>query len=109
VNVKLNVLKPPLFLTQDMTVSVEIEVARSQNALSLNVEAIRDASTLHPWVMAVVDGRAVRRPVTIGIRGDKSVEITSGLNQHDVVLPATNMTIEAGQRVRPVVTKNPQS
>lgn len=109
VNVKLNVLKPPLFLTQDMTVSVEIEVARSQNALSLNVEAIRDASTLHPWVMAVVDGRAVRRPVTIGIRGDKSVEITSGLNQHDVVLPATNMTIEAGQRVRPVVTKNLQS
>lgn len=109
VNVKLNVLKPPLFLTQDMTVSVEIEVARSQNALSLNVEAIRDASTLHPWVMAVVDGRAVRRPVTIGIRGDKSVEITSGLDQHDVVLPATNMTIEAGQRVRPVVTKNPQS
>lgn len=108
VSVKLNVLNAPAFLTQDMTVSVEIEVARSRDALSLSVEAIRDASTLHPWVMAVVDGRAVRRPVTIGIRGDKSVEITSGLNQHDLVLPATNMAIEAGQRVRPVIMKNTQ-
>lgn len=109
VSVKLNVLNSPAFLTQDMTVSVEIEVARSRDALSLNVEAIRDASTLHPWVMAVEEGRAVKRPVTIGIRGDKSVEVTSGLNLHDVVLPATNTTIEAGQRVRPVIMKNTQS
>lgn len=107
VNVKLNVLKVPPFLSQDMTVSVEIEVGRSKNALSLNVEAVHDLTTLQPWVTVIADGKARKRSVGIGIRGDQSVEITSGLQAGDWVLSATGLTVSEGQRVRPQLSRTP--
>lgn len=103
VDVKLNVAAPPAFLKQDMTVSVEIEVARHQDALSVQLEAIRDAAANAPWVLLVQDGLAVRRPVKLGMLGDKRVEILSGLSESDLVLPATGIAVVEGQRVRPEI------
>ncbi|CAN5887624.1 efflux RND transporter periplasmic adaptor subunit [soil metagenome] len=100
VDVKLTVAAPPAFLKQDMTVSLEIEVARRKDALSLNAEAIHDAVSVSPWVMLIDHGKAVRRPVTLGVRGDKSVEIKSGLRETDLVLPATGIVLAEGKRVR---------
>lgn len=100
VDVKLDVATPPEFLRQDMTVSVEIEVARRKDALSVHVDAIHDAAGSAPWVMLVEQGRAVRRPVMLGVRGDKAAEVLAGLRQSDLVLPATGNAINAGQRVR---------
>lgn len=102
VAVKLNVPAPPDYLRQDMTVSVDIEVARIANALSLAPEAIRDAAGVAPWVMLVADGRALKRRVTLGVRGDKRVEILEGLVDGDLVLRATGNTITEGARVRPI-------
>lgn len=108
VDVKLTVANPPAFLKQDMTVSVEIEVARHKDTLSLNVEAVRDIAT-SPWVMVIKDGKTERRPITIGARGDKSVEVVSGLSESDLVLPATGLVLEEGKRARADVPKTNNS
>ncbi|MCX7218199.1 MAG: efflux RND transporter periplasmic adaptor subunit [Burkholderiales bacterium] len=105
VDVKLNVAEAPVFLKQDMTVSVEIEVARRKDTLSLNVEAIRDAASKEPWVMLVEYGKAVRRVVKLGMSGDKSTEILAGLKDSDLVLPATGSAVLEGARVRADVAK----
>jgi len=100
VEVKLRVREPPDYLRQDMTVSVDIEVARSPAALALPAEAVRDASGA-PWVLRVEDGKATRRAVELGLRGTGWVEIRSGLAPGDQVIPA-GAPIQPGQRLRPV-------
>lgn len=100
VEVKLNVPDPPDYLRQDMTVSVDIEVARLDSALSLPLEAIHDAAGTAPWVMRVVNGHTEKRPVKLGVRGDARVEIRDGLAEGDLVLPASGRPIVEGARVR---------
>jgi len=104
VEVKLDVAAPPDFLRQDMTVSVDIEVARRAEALTLALAAIRDGAGTEPWVMVIENGRARRRPVKLGVRGDSRVEILEGLREGDQVLPATGVLIKEGKRVRVVNT-----
>jgi len=101
VEVKLRVREPPDYLRQDMTVSVDIEVARSPGALALPAEAVRDATGASPWVLLVEGGRAVRRGVELGLRGTGWVEIRSGLSPGDRVVPAA-APIRPGQRLRAV-------
>jgi HlyD family secretion protein len=106
VEVKLNVSSPPDFLKQDMTVSVDIEVARLANALSLPPEAIRDSAGNLPWVMQVVDGHTQRRNVKLGVRGDTRVEILDGLTEGDLVVPAAGKAIAPGARIRASTNSN---
>jgi HlyD family secretion protein len=101
VEVKLRVREPPEYLRQDMTVSVDIEVARSPGALALPAEAVRDATGAAPWVLRVEGSRAARRGVELGLRGTGWVEIRSGLSAGDRVVPAA-APIRPGQRLRPV-------
>jgi HlyD family secretion protein len=84
-----------------MTVSVDIEVARSPGALALPADAVRDATGAAPWVLLVEGGRAVRRKVELGLRGTGWVEIRSGLSAGDRVVPA-GAPIQPGTRLRPV-------
>ena len=105
VEVKLRVREPPEYLRQDMTVSVDIEVARSPGALALPAEAVRDATGAAPWVLRVeeerVGARAVRRAVELGLRGTGWVEIRSGLSPGDRVVPAA-APVQPGSRLRAV-------
>ena len=100
VEVKLRVPEPPPYLRQDMTASVDIEIERRNSALALPAEAVRDASGSSPWVLLVAEGRAVRRGVKLGMRGEGWVEILGGLGEGDRVVPASNPRIKAGQRLR---------
>ena len=101
VEVKLNVDNPPAYLRQDMTVSVDIEVARSEHALVVPGRSVHDALSDAPWVMAIRKGRAVKQPVKIGVQGNTQIEILNGIAEGDVVLPVTSNVV-AGQRVRPL-------
>jgi len=101
VEVKLRVVDGPAYLRQDMTVSVDIEVARRARALVIPSDAVRDVAGPAPWVLAVRDGRTVRQPIGLGLVGDGRVEVLSGLAEGDAVVPAANTGIAAGQRVRP--------
>jgi len=99
VEVKLAVADPPPFLRTDMTVSVNVDVARRSGVLVLPADCVRDAGG-QPWVLAVTSGRAVRRPVRLGVRGADVVQIAEGLAEGDaVVAPAAGPVVE-GRRVR---------
>ena len=99
VEVKLKVSDPPAYLRQDMTVSVDIEVARRANTLILAAEAVHNSGAA-PWVMKISDGKAMHQPVTLGARGTGKVEILDGLRAGDLVISATNGKVIEGKRVR---------
>ena len=100
VEVKLTVPDPPAYLRQDMTVSVDIEVARRAQALVLAGRAVHDSLSATPWTMVIANGRVTRRPVHLGIQGNTQIEILDGLAEGDAVIAATS-AVPAGQRVRP--------
>jgi HlyD family secretion protein len=101
VEVKLTVDDPPAYLRQDMTVSVDIEVARRIGALVMPARAVRDMQSGLGWIMGVRDGRATRQPVRLGIRGATQIEITAGASEGDAAVPIT-AGLRTGQRLRPV-------
>lgn len=101
VEVKLTVRDPPEYLRQDMTVSVDIEVARRDDTLMLPMRAVHDALSSTPWVMGIHDGRAYQQPVRLGLRGNTQVEILDGVGIGAPVVPALSGVL-TGQRVRPV-------
>jgi len=102
VQVKLTVAEPPDYLRQDMTVSVDIEVAAKDNAQVLPARSVHDVLSGQPWVLTVNNGRAARRPVKIGLRGSSQIEILEGLQPGDIVIPQSSGVL-AGQRLRPVL------
>ena len=95
--VRLAVPVPPSYLRPDMTVSINIEVARRSKALVIPRALLHDAGSGTPWVLVEIDGRAVRRDVHLGILGEGEVEILAGLAEGDRVLPAA---VKQGARVR---------
>jgi HlyD family secretion protein len=98
VEVKLDVSAPPALLKQDMTVSVDIEVARRAQALIVPLSAVHDADAA-PWVLRLEGRRAVRRPVQLGLRGGGLAEVLGGLAEGDAVLIGSDL-VKAGARVR---------
>lgn len=98
--VKLTVPNPPAYLREDMTVSVDIEIARRNAVLVLPNSAVYDALSRTPWVMTVQNGRAARRNVKLGLRGNTQIEIISGLQPGAVTIPVAAQ-IKIGARIKP--------
>lgn len=95
----------PAYLREDMTLSVEVETARSDSALVLPLAALRDgvasvtgATTATGRVLVRVEGRAQARDVRLGLRTLEAVEVLEGLAAGDEVL--LGGALESGQRVR---------
>jgi HlyD family secretion protein len=105
VPVRLAVRRPPGFLRPDMTVSVEMLGGEKKDALILSAAAVRDADSPAPWVLALREGRAQRVPVTLGLRGVGVVEITSGLQDGERVIPQTEKAAP-GDRVRALAAQD---
>lgn len=99
VEIWLRVGRPPPFLRPDMTVSVEIVSGRRDDALVVGSEAVREADGPQPWVLAVRDGRAVRTPVRVGLRGTGLTELTGGVSAGDRLV-AASASVQDGDRVR---------
>lgn len=83
--IRCEVAAAPTYLVPDMTVSLEIEVARHPKVLSIPSETIRDATTT-PWVLVARAGKAARQNIVLGIRGSGESEVASGLQEGNVVL-----------------------
>ena len=99
VEVRLRVPHPPPFLRPDMAVSVEVELGRRPGVLVVPVDAVREDGA-EPWVLVVRQGRAERRAVRLGLRGEGMVEVQAGLVEGDEVVPPSSGAVP-GQRVRP--------
>ena len=103
VEVTLTLDKPaPAFLREDMTLSVEVETAHRDKALTVPLAALHTtpgAAEDQADVLVAVDGRAQQRPIRLGVRSLQAAEVVLGLNVGDRVLLGTS--VQAGQRVRP--------
>jgi HlyD family secretion protein len=99
VEIKLDVLEPQQSLQQDMTVSVDLLVARKPQVLALQAGHVNDIGGASPWVWLLQAGHALRRPVRLGLRGGAWVEVLDGLSEGDAVITLPN-ALREGQRVR---------
>lgn len=84
----------PPFLREDLTMSVEVETGRREQALVLPLAALREGDAV--WV--VDDARLQSRPVRLGLRTLQSVEVLQGLVAGEQV--ALGDAAQLGQRVR---------
>jgi HlyD family secretion protein len=100
VEVKLKVIDPPSYIRQDMTVSVDIGVASRQQALVMHFADVRDPGSNTPWVLKVMDGRAKRQNVKVGLVSVGKVEILDGLVEGDKIIPASLIAVTDGSKVR---------
>jgi HlyD family secretion protein len=98
VEARFRVPEPPAYLRADMTVSIDIGVARKERALTVPAEAVRESGGVH-MVQVVRDGRVVRAKIEAGVRTAARVEIVSGLAPDEAVLLTRG--IADGERVRP--------
>ncbi len=80
-----------------MTLSVEVETGRREQALALPLAALRQAQGDTASVLVAVDGVAQERKLRLGLRTLAAVEVLDGLRAGDAVL--TSMALKAGQRV----------
>jgi HlyD family secretion protein len=99
VEVRLDVPETVAYLQQDMTVSVDIEVARRTGTLTVPTGVVHDLQSAAPWVWRVAAGHAERRTLRLGLRGGAWVEVLDGLAEGDQVLQPP-VGVRAGQRVR---------
>jgi HlyD family secretion protein len=100
VEVKLSIANPPVYLRQDMTVSVDIETARRTATVVIATSTLEDAATDKPWVLVVRDKHAVKQFVTLGLLGDTRVEVLQGITKGESVILKSKTGVKAGQRVR---------
>lgn len=101
VEVRLQVPEPSDVLRQDMTASVDIEVARRPRAVLVPIGAVRGQGSAQPTVLAA-DGSKLREvAVQLGLQAAGAVEVLRGLSPGDwVVLQPEGLS--AGQRIKPV-------
>ncbi|WP_278348338.1 efflux RND transporter periplasmic adaptor subunit [Stutzerimonas kunmingensis] len=97
IDVHLDLLEPADFLRQGMTVSVDIETGRREQALVLPNDALRARDGTRAQVLRVNDGVVERVGVRLGMLGTALSEVSEGLAAGDLVLIGD---AEEGQRVR---------
>ncbi|WP_275294503.1 efflux RND transporter periplasmic adaptor subunit [Amycolatopsis sp. La24] len=93
---KLTLANPPSGLRPGQSASVVITVAEADGVLSVPAAAVRTSGTTNV-VTVEQNGQPVSRQVEVGVRGESTVEIKSGLNEGDsVVLTAASPTTSSG-------------
>ena len=75
--------------------------------MTIPTGAIHDASSNAPWVLVVRNKHTVRQSVKLGLRGDNSVEVLSGLKAGEAVILTAVGTIVADMRVRAHIVTTP--
>jgi HlyD family secretion protein len=107
VDIRLTVTPMPGFLRQNMTVSVNVETGRRDSAIVVPNDALiaMDGNRAELWL--VVNGRATRRQVQLGLRGLTQTEVTAGLRVGDWILTDAQAAIKPGDRVRVVFMNRP--
>jgi len=100
VEVRLAVDPVPDFLRQDMTVSVNIETGRREQALAVPNDALDQGQGKQAQVVVVHENKVQRREVTLGLRGLARSEVLDGLKAGDRVLADPTVSLVEGRRVR---------
>ena len=80
-----------------MSIEANIVVREASDVVLVPAEAVSDGA-----VMRIVEGRARRTPVVLGIRGTRMVELRAGLTPGDDVVSPYRAAIKERARDRPV-------
>lgn len=107
IEVKLRVPDPPRFLRQDMTVSVDIEVARHRDAVIVPVGVLQERTGDRTSVLKLGGGKAWHQPVQTGLVSGGQAEIITGLEPGDQVITGNTKSIREGERVRGIAPELP--
>jgi HlyD family secretion protein len=98
----------PEFLREDMTLSVEVVTGQRASARVLPLRALRPGATdEQATVLVVQDGVARERSVRLGLRNLEQVEVTSGLQDGEVVVLDANVAPHLRVRARLVPMGTP--
>ncbi|MBK7875472.1 MAG: efflux RND transporter periplasmic adaptor subunit [Planctomycetes bacterium] len=102
VEVRLVVADAPTYLLPDMTVSIDVTVAAKKDVLTLPSATVHGATTSAPWIFIVRGGRVARATVTLGLRGEGTLELAAPLGEDAAVIVPDGRLLTVGQRVRGV-------
>jgi HlyD family secretion protein len=103
IDVKLRVPAPPAYLRQDMTVSVDIEVARRPGATLVPVDAVNELGAASPWLLKVEGGRVRRQVLRLGLVSSGWCEVLGGVREGELIVPRASPPLADGARVRALV------
>jgi HlyD family secretion protein len=81
-----------------MFARLKIDVASSENAVLAPRAAVLERDDEH-YVFTVVDGKAVRRVVTVGLKDEQYVEVLSGLSAGEEIVSAGQHFLRNGSMV----------
>jgi RND family efflux transporter MFP subunit len=88
----------PAGLAQNQTVTIEVPISDSRNALTVHKDAVIQ-TPVGAIVYAVRDGKAASQPVTLGAAVGSRLEVLSGLVDGDTVVVRGNERLRPGQPV----------
>jgi HlyD family secretion protein len=86
--VKVEIDSPDARLKPGMNATVEFITAKHENVLTVPNEAIQERDGVHS-VQVMVSGKPQPRNVEVGIAGSDTTEVTSGLNEGELVVTRT--------------------
>jgi RND family efflux transporter MFP subunit len=89
------------YLRDGMSVDVDIITQDRPHVLSVPIDAIRRDAANKPYVLAIVNGRAAKRPVRLGTTNDTQAVIVSGVESGTSVVAERNVGIVDGISVSP--------
>jgi HlyD family secretion protein len=95
---EIDVANPTGVLRPGLYAQVTVFVDEHADALIVPASAVIRQDS-QPYCVTVVDGRAVRRPVTLGLDEGSRIEILSGLKSDAAVVKAYASSLEDGQAV----------
>jgi RND family efflux transporter MFP subunit len=98
---EVDVSNPDLVLMPGMYAEVDLTLAHRNRVLTIPVTAI-DGN--HQVMVITPNNRIEVRKLATGLESSDRVEVTSGLNEGDMVVVAGRASLQAGEEVKPKVT-----
>lgn len=86
-----------------MTAETNIIISEKTDALLVPASAIDKDK-----VLTVTNGHVEEKQVSLGIKGDKQVEITEGLSSDDLVIVKRNKKLKNGDKIHTILSSAPQ-
>lgn len=119
VDIRLTVDPVPDYLRQDMTVTVNIETGKRENAIAIPNDALYNQQGDTADIMLIKNNKIQHATVSLGLRGLVMTEVTSGIEAGDWVVAtpdgkaSSSSSLQNGKRVRlnalPLPTTNSRS
>lgn len=99
VETRFRVAEPPDYLRADMTVSIDIGIARKDRALTAPLDALRENGSERS-VQVVRDGRVQSARIETGVRGSSRFEIVAGVAAGDRLVLTRGIADNTAVRTR---------